>query len=182
MQNESGYNPRKCNSASTLSGCTEREMSNVIIALPTNNEYINLFEQTLTGGFSCVNTRLAFDTEILLPNHKNLKDQNYKICYDFKSDDDVEQQKYRVISKILKLDENNQYGFAMTKPMATGCIKDYQDLSWRTFNFLLESVTLDDPIGHLYVVDIELDFNKLRPKQKVYNEICPPIIEKKKGN
>ena len=187
MQEESGYNPRKCNSASTLSGCIEREMSKVIIALPTSNEYINLFEQTLTGGFSCVNTRLAFDTEILLPNNTSsaddaavTKDQNYKICYDLKLDDDVEQQKYRVISKILKLDENNQYGFAMTKPMATGCIKDDYDLSWKTFNFLLESVTLDDPIGHLYVVDIELNFDRLTPKQKVYNEICPPIIEKKK--
>ena len=64
--------------------------------------------------------------------------------------------------------------------MATGCIKDNEDLSWRTFNFLLESVTLDDPIGDLYVVDTELHFNKLTPRQKVYNEICPPIIEKKK--
>ena len=68
MQDKSGYNPRKCNSANTLSGCIEPEMSKVIIALPTSNEFINLFEQTLTGGFSCVNTRLAFDTEILLPN------------------------------------------------------------------------------------------------------------------
>ena len=106
-------------------------MSKVIIALPTSNEFINLFEQTLTEGFSCVNTRLAFDTEILLPNatsgvvaNELTKDQNYKICYDLKLDDDVEQQKYRVMSKILKLDENNQYGFAMTKPRATRCIKD----------------------------------------------------------
>lgn len=29
-----------------------------------------------------------------------------------------------VISKIMKLDENNQYGFAMTKPMPIGCIKE----------------------------------------------------------
>ena len=27
-----------------------------------------IFEQTITGVFSSVNTRLAFDTEILLPN------------------------------------------------------------------------------------------------------------------
>ena len=133
MHDEPGYNPRKYNSASTLSGCIEREMSKVIIALPTSNEFINIFEQTLSGVFSCVNTRLAFDTEILLPNNtaataaapsdgQLCKDQNYKICYDLKLDDDEEQKKYRVISKILKLDENNQYGFAMTKPMATGCI------------------------------------------------------------
>ena len=131
MQDESGYNLRKCNSASTLSSFIEREMSKVIIALPTTNEFINLFEQTLTGGFSCINTLLAFDTETLLPNatsgvvaNELTKDQNYKICYDLKLDDDVEQQKYRVMNKILKLDENNQYGFPMTKPKATGCIKD----------------------------------------------------------
>ena len=29
-----------------------------------------------------------------------------------------------VISKILKLDENNKYGFAMTKPITTDCIKE----------------------------------------------------------
>ena len=69
----------------------------------------------------------------------------------------------------------------MTKPMATGCIKTDDDVSWKTFNFLLESVSLDDKIGHLYVVDIELNnFEKLTARQKVYNEICPPIIEKKK--
>ena len=62
------FNPRKCNSASTLSGCIEREMSLVFIALPTSNEIIDIFEQTITRGFSSVNTGLAFDTEILLPN------------------------------------------------------------------------------------------------------------------
>ena len=43
-------------------------MSRVITALPTSNEAVDIFEQTTTGGFSSVNTRLAFDTEILLPN------------------------------------------------------------------------------------------------------------------
>ena len=31
--------------------------------------------------------------------------------------------KNRVITKILKLDENNHYGYGMTKPLPTGCIK-----------------------------------------------------------
>ena len=62
------FNPRKCNSASTLSRCIEREMSLVFIALPTSNEISDIFEQTITRGFSSVNTVLAFDTEILLPN------------------------------------------------------------------------------------------------------------------
>ena len=34
----------------------------------TNGKIIQLFEKTFTGGFSCVNTRVAFETEILLLN------------------------------------------------------------------------------------------------------------------
>ena len=68
IQNTYGFNPRKCNSASTMSGCIEREMSKVIIALPTKYEHTKFLEQTVIGGFSCVNTRLTFDTQILLPN------------------------------------------------------------------------------------------------------------------
>ena len=41
------------------------------IATPTDAEHVGIFEKTLIGGFSCVNTRLAFDTEILLGDNKN---------------------------------------------------------------------------------------------------------------
>ena len=68
MQNTYGFNPRKCNSASTMSVCIEREMSKVIITLPTKIKHVEIFEQTVIGGFSCVNNRLAFDTQLLLPN------------------------------------------------------------------------------------------------------------------
>ena len=69
-------------------------MSRVITALPTSNEAVDIFEQTTTGGFSLVNTRLAFDTEILLPNlisnneeektDEFQKDYNYKVCYNIR--------------------------------------------------------------------------------------------------
>ena len=68
MQKAYGFNPRKCNSASSMSGCIEREMSKVILTLPTKYEHDEVFEQTVIGGFSSVNTRLAFDSERLLPN------------------------------------------------------------------------------------------------------------------
>ena len=55
MHDRYGFNPRKCNSASTLSGCIEREMSKVILTLPTNVEHNEIFEQTVIGGFICVN-------------------------------------------------------------------------------------------------------------------------------
>ena len=41
MHGQYGFNPRKCNSASTLSSCIEREMSCVIIALRTSNEAVD---------------------------------------------------------------------------------------------------------------------------------------------
>ena len=66
MQNTYGFNPRKYNSGSTMSGCIEREMSKVIITLPTKIKHVEIFEQTVISGFSCVNNRLAFNTQILL--------------------------------------------------------------------------------------------------------------------
>ena len=131
---------------------------------------------------------MAFDTQILLPNleykddlEKNPlnKDFKYKVVYNLKLDGKKAQKK-RVITKILKLDENNQYGNGMTKPLPTGCIKDDNDLSWETFNILLEKVDFEDEIGHLFVVDIMFDLKNATKRQLVYNEIYPPIIEKKK--
>ena len=110
------YNPRKCNTASSVSGCVHRNKSKCCIVLPTDAEYVRAFEKTLLGGFSCVNTRLAFDTNILL-NDTNKE----KVLIEL--DIDEKKQAKRISSKILKMDENNQYGMAMTKPLPYGCIK-----------------------------------------------------------
>ena len=75
------YNPRKCNSASFFSGCTQRYQSECNIALPTDAEHVRLLEKTLTSGFSCLNTRLAFDTQILISDKKN-----EKVLFDLKID------------------------------------------------------------------------------------------------
>ena len=40
MHKKFGFNPRKCNSASTLSGCVQRNQSKVILTVPTN--YMNM--------------------------------------------------------------------------------------------------------------------------------------------
>ena len=95
MNNTYGFNPRKCKTASSMSGYIQREMPRIIPALPTKLEHVEIFEQTVKGGFSSVNTRLAFDTRILLPNldHKNEleknplnKNFNYKVVYNLKLD------------------------------------------------------------------------------------------------
>ena len=105
---------------------------------------MEIFEKTICGGFSSVNTRLSFDTEILMPNltradydkmnidesFKAYKRDNLKVIYSLRLDDENKFSKKRIISKIVKLDENNQYGYAMTKPMPTGCIKENNSPSW----------------------------------------------------
>ena len=65
MNNKYGFNVRKCNLASSISSCIEREMSKVILALPTKPDHVEIFEQTETAGFSSVNTRLTFNTNFI---------------------------------------------------------------------------------------------------------------------
>ena len=137
--------------------------------MPTNAEQIRVFEKTLIGGYSCVNTRMAFETELFL---KDL--DNEKVI--FKTHDG---QLKRFSSKIIKIDENNQYGFVMTKPLPHGCIKKKENLpTFEELAVLLENLTLEDKLGHLFVVDIKFaDINK---KTLLFNEIYPPIFEKHK--
>ena len=116
------YNPRKCTSASTLSGCIHRYMSKDIILIHTNSEVVELFEKTLIGGMSCVNTRLAFDSSLLTG------EKEQKLIYNIRNPQTGQNESKRVVAKILKMDENNQYRNAMTKPLPTGCIKKFKKI------------------------------------------------------
>ena len=107
------FNPRKCNSASALSGYAHRNKSKCNIVLPQDTEVVKLFEKTLIGGYCCINTWLAFDTEVFL---KDLENERVLLT-------DRQGQLRRFSSKIIKVDENNQYGFATTKPLPYGVIK-----------------------------------------------------------
>ena len=163
------YNPKKCNSASSFSGCVHRLKSKCKIVLPTNAETVRVFEKTVLGEYSCINTRMGFDTNLFL-NDAN----NEKVL--FKTTDN---ELKRFSSKIIKMDENNQYGMAMTKPLPYGCIKKQEKLpNFTELEQLLKSITLEDKIGHLFTVDIE--FFDINPKALFFNEVFPPIFEKHK--
>ena len=146
------FNPRKRNSASSFSGTVHQNKSKCNIVMPTNAEQIRVFENTLIGGYSCVNTRVAFDTEVFLKD-KN----NEKVIFKTRNG-----QLKRFSSKMIKMDENSQYGFAMTKPLPYGCIKKKKNLpNLEELAVLLKNVTLQDELGHFFVVDIEFaDINK----------------------
>ena len=102
------YNPRKFSSAISLSGCIHRFLSKTIITLPTKAEIVELFEETLIGGFSCVNIRLSFDSNILLlKDEENKRNQKFKLIYRIKNGFTNEFENKRIVTKILKIDENN---------------------------------------------------------------------------
>ena len=149
MKNKCGYNPRKVNSTSKLTDFIQREQSKVTLALPTDNKQMETFAKTLSGGFSCVNTRLPFYSEILMPNltgkdfqkmnidqsFKAYKRDDLKLIYKIKLDNQENYSKKRVITKILKLDENHQYAFSMTKPMRLVALKKKSCLLGWIFTF-----------------------------------------------
>ena len=85
MQDKTGQKPRIINSASKLSGCIQREQSKNILALPINNAQMEVFEKTLCGGYSSVNARLSFNTEILMPNSTERDYHNMNIDQSFKA-------------------------------------------------------------------------------------------------
>ena len=168
------YNVRKCNSASGFSGCVYCLKSKCSIALPTDAKIIRVFETTLIGGYSSVNTRMAFDSDILEKDQKT-----EKVLVEITDRQGVQKQLKRFSSKIIKMDEINQYGQAMTNPLPYGCIKKQKKVTNLTeFNEPLQSITLDDPVGHLFTVDIE--FFYINKKNLLYNEIYLPIFEKDK--
>ena len=165
------FNPRKCNSVSSLSSCVHRDKSKCLIALLTEAEQVRIFEKTLIGGFSCVNTRL------LMRKSSCLTKKNEKEIFDLEING--QRQIKRISTKIFKMDENNQYGQAMTKPLPYGCIKKHKHVpSLLEFNRILDRISHNEPIGHLFIVNIKF-YNK-NPKTLLFNEIYPPTFEKNK--
>ena len=85
----------------------------------------------------------------------------------------------RFSSKIIKMDENNQYGMAMSRPLPYGCIKKKKKVfSIDELYELIKTVSLEEKIGHIFTLDLE--FSDINPKTPLFNEIYPPIFEEKR--
>ena len=77
------------------------------------------------------------------------------------------------------MDENKQYGMAMTKPLPYGCIKKKdRPPTLAEFNKILNEISHKDSTGHLFIVDTK--FNNVNPKTLLFNELYPLIFEKNK--
>ena len=60
------------------------------------------------------------------------------------------------------MDENNQYSQAMTKPLPYDCIKKMKTPVMLEFDRILDRLSNEDSIGHLFIVDIK--FHNKNPK------------------
>ena len=103
-----------------------------------------------------------------------------KAIYRAKLDNENAFHERRIITKILKLNKNIQYSYAMTKPMPTGCIKEHLFPSWLEFSLFLETIDLEDQIGHLFVVDIEFDEKRATERGTCIMKFCHPSLKNKK--
>ena len=67
IKDETGFDPRCSTPASTLSGAIDRFKSIIILTYCRNAEVVDFMESLLSGGYSSVDTRLGFDTEMITP-------------------------------------------------------------------------------------------------------------------
>lgn len=62
------------------------------------------------------------------------------------------------MSKVLKVDENNQYGNAMTKPLPTSIIKRMKKIpSYIELDLIIQTISDKDKIGYIFFVDNEFN-------------------------
>ena len=78
----------------------------------------------------------------------------------------------------MKLDDNNQYGIAMMKPVPIGIFKKKPSVSMDILNKSIESFDLNTKIGESFLVAIEFEAYD-DPRKKMYNEEFPCIFEPK---
>ena len=89
-----------------------------------------------------LNRRLAFDTDILVK-----KPESVKVLFE-EENEQGKKKLNRFSSKIKKMDESNQYGQGMTKPLPYGCIKKQEDVpTLNQLNRILDTIDHNDGIG-----------------------------------
>ena len=108
---------------------------------------------------------------------QDLKTEN-KPIYNIYLNGEGKNSKRRIFSKIFKLDENNQYGFAMTKPPPIGIFKKEEHVDIEILNVSIANFDVNAKIGEIFVADIE--FNAYgNPRGKMYNEVYSCIFQPK---
>lgn len=144
--------PKNFSSMATYSQAVGLLYTHVILTGPNDCDKTQTFYNSIYGGYSATPTRLAFDT-VILPEDPKIKIDSKLFGLEGGFED------YKVLTSLEKVDENNQYGYAMTKPLGVGGIKsasipvkDDMD-SMGSYNAWLIKCGFDvDSRGHLFEV------------------------------
>ena len=80
--------------------------------------------------------------------------------------------------KISKLNENNQYGFAMTKPLPIVIFKNEAHVDTEILNNSIKNFDPNAKIGEIFIVNIEFTAY-YDARKKMYNEVYRCIFEPK---
>ena len=107
----------------------------------------------------------------MLPKNERGK---FELVYDLKIKGKKESK--GIVTKILKMDENNQCSKAMKKPLPLAASKTRKIPTLRKFNIILNNISHKDKIGHLFVVDIK--FCEMSGNTFLFNELYTPIFKK----
>lgn len=75
------------------------------------------------------------------------------------------------------MNKSNQYGETMAKLLPTGSIEKEKSIpDWYKFNLLIEKMSPEDKIGHLFILNIDL--KKAGKKELLFKEKYSLIFEK----
>ena len=149
-----GYEPKHFASTTGFSSAALAKHSRQIITNPQNNDVLMAFENAVRGGYSAVMQRLSFDTSII-PGPKTTP----YIWNPVKE----EMERFFFYCKTVKVDENNQYGFSMSKKLPTDSVQrvtfSTNDDDLTQLNDYLQQImaSYDEEtadIGYLVVVDL----------------------------
>ena len=79
------------------------------------------------------------------------------------------------------MDENNQYGNTMTKPLPIGSIKKSKEIpSMREFDLIIQGMFDQDKIGYLFEVNIKFDTKNVSEKTIIFQRnLFTDFLEKK---
>ena len=108
--------------------------SKQFITLSKNARTAEVIEKLLFGGYSGVATQLVCNTKMIN------EDEGAYFLFDNKY--------FHFYNKILKVDENNQYGYAMAINMPYAAIDLTQNITIGTVNDLLKNYSNNDKIGY----------------------------------
>ena len=79
----------------------------------------------------------------------------HKLNYNLRVKGEETSQARRVFLKIFKFDENNQYGFAMTKPLPIGIFKKKESATLEIMNEIVKKYDPNVKIHHILEADID---------------------------